>query len=194
MTDSGEAEVAVDAKTLLPGLEALLFAAEEPLPLARLAQILSVPEEAVEEALRLLQSCTGGRGIHLMQVAGGYQFLTRPEYAHLVHQLRQAHTERLGRGSLETLAVIAYNQPITRPEIEALRGVNSSYALQALLSMGLVRDAGRKPTPGRPYLYRTTQEFLRAFGLATLDDLPPLQEEEAMPLHPLPHPAPRDKQ
>jgi len=171
--ESPEAQVRTP-DSLVPAIESLLFAADEPLSLRRLAGILDAPASQVESALTMLERACQGRGIRLARVSGGFQFLTRPEFAPFVHNLRQPKQERLSRPALETLAIIAYKQPLTRAEIDQVRGVNSSYTLDTLLSRRLVREAGRKNTPGRPFLFATTENFLRTFGLASLSDLPPL--------------------
>jgi segregation and condensation protein B len=175
---------------LASAVESLLFAADEPVSLRQLAEILSVSTSEVEKALADLERACQGRGVRLAKVSGGFQLLTRPEFAPFVHKLRQPRADRLSRAALEVLAIIAYRQPITRPEIDHVRGVNSSGSLDALLSHRLIKEAGRKSTPGRPFLYRSTEHFLRAFGLASLSDLPPLPPDlpggAPPPLSPLP--------
>jgi len=160
-------------------LESLLFAAGEPVPLARLAAVLdNVPREAIRRALGEMATgyAAGGRGVVLEEVAGGYQLRTPREHALYVRKLLAAKPPRLSRPLLETLAIIAYRQPITRPEIEQLRGVDSGGVLETLLERRLARIAGRKEAPGRPILYATTAEFLEVFGLRDLDALPDLEE------------------
>ncbi|EKP93870.1 SMC-Scp complex subunit ScpB [Thermaerobacter subterraneus] len=156
-------------------VEALLFVAGEPLPASRMARILGVSEAVVREALEeLAQACRApGRGIELVEVAGGWQLVTRPEYSRAVEELLQPRRQALSRAALETLAIIAYRQPVTRAEIEAIRGVQSDAGLRALLERGLVREVGRKEAPGRPILYGTTPLFLQQFGLRDLSELPP---------------------
>lgn len=176
---SGEAPGASDPRAIAYIVESLLFAAGEPLPLRRLVEILDGPSaRQVEEALVLLQQeyRPGVRGIHLVEVAGGYQFRTARENATWVQALFATKPSRLGRATLETLAIIAYKQPVTKAEIEAIRGVDVDGPLQTLLQRGLIRVAGRKETVGRPLLYATTPEFLETFGLKDLDDLPTLPE------------------
>jgi segregation and condensation protein B len=112
----------------------------------------------------------------IVEVAGGWRMVTRPEFAAYISRLHPLQRIRLSRGSLEVLAIIAYHQPITRPEIEQLRGVDSSAAIQSLLEHGLIQVVGYKETVGRPRLYATTQKFLELFGLRSLDELPPLRE------------------
>jgi segregation and condensation protein B len=123
------------------------------------------------------------RGLSIMEVAGGYRMVTRPELAPWLVRLARARTRvRLSRPALETLAIIAYKQPVSRPEIDAARGVNSEATLDNLLERRLVRIAGRKEAPGRPFVYETTREFLVAFGLRELGDLPRVEGELAIPV------------
>jgi len=159
-------------------LESLLFAAGEPVSLARLAAVLdNVPKEAIRKALNeMTLAYAGGRGIALEQVAGGYQLRTPKEHALYVRKLLAAKPPRLTRPLLETVAIVAYRQPITRPEIEQLRGVDSGGVLETLLERRLIKIAGRKEAPGRPLIYATTPEFLEAFSLKDLESLPDLSE------------------
>ncbi|HZO83472.1 MAG TPA: SMC-Scp complex subunit ScpB [Candidatus Binataceae bacterium] len=160
-------------------LESLLFAAGEPVPLTRLVAVLdNVPREAIRKALgeMMLAYGAGGRGVVLEEVAGGYQLRTPKEHALYVRKLLAAKPPRLSRPLLETLAIVAYRQPITRPEIEQLRGVDSGGVLDTLLERRLIRIAGRKEAPGRPIMYATTPEFLEVFGLRDLQSLPDLDE------------------
>jgi segregation and condensation protein B len=164
-------------------LESLLFAAGEPVPLVRLQAVLeSVPREALRKALAdlALSYANGSRGIVLEEVAGGYQLRTAREHAYYVRKLLATKPPRLSRPLLETLAIIAYRQPITRPEIEQLRGVDCEGVLDTLLERRLVRIAGRKEAPGRPIVYASTPEFLEVFGLKDLASLPDLEEFRAL--------------
>lgn len=176
-------------------LESLLFAAGEPVPLARLMEALDGPGRA--EVLRVLESLAAayereGRGLRLVHVAGGYQLRTPPEHATWVRRLLRERPPRLSRPMLETLAIVAYRQPCTRLEIEAIRGVDVDAVLSTLTERHLVRIMGRKPAPGRPLLYGTTREFLEVFGLPDLSALPTLRElgEGADALAAAPEPAP----
>ncbi len=155
-------------------LEAVLFMAAEPLPPGELAEILGVTPGELEELVLQLEAAYGGRGIQVTRLAGGYQVATRPEYGPYVAKLHKPERFRLSRAALETLAIVAYKQPVTRPEIEAIRGVNSDSVLDTLSQYELVCEAGRKETPGRPLLYRTTRNFLGHFGLNSVEDLPRL--------------------
>ena len=159
-------------------LESLLFAAGEPVSLARLAAVLdSVPKDSIRKALgEMTLAYASGRGVALEQVAGGYQFRTPKEHALYVRKLLAAKPPRLTRPLLETLAIVAYRQPITRPEIEQLRGVDSGGVLETLLERRLIKIAGRKEAPGRPMVYATTPEFLEAFSLKDLESLPDMTE------------------
>jgi segregation and condensation protein B len=169
----------MDEERLKAILESLLFAAGEPVALARLATVLdNVAREAIKKALgkMILGYGAGARGVVLEEVAGGYQLRTPKEHALYVRKLLAAKPPRLSRPLLETLAIIAYRQPITRPEIEQLRGVDSGGVLETLLERRLVRIAGRKEAPGRPIMYATSAEFLEVFGLRDLEGLPDLEE------------------
>ncbi len=157
---------------LLWGLQCILFVAGEPLPVARLSQALGCDELDVPQLCRDLNQKLEGQGLHVVQLAGGYALATRPDYADYVQRLLEPEPERLSVQALETLAIIAYRQPITRPEIDALRGVNSGGVVSSLLEKGLVRITGRKDVPGRPFLLETTAHFLSSFGLKDLSDLP----------------------
>ncbi len=162
---------------LKKALECVLFVATKPLPLEEIARILQVP---LDEALMLLNELAveyeRRSGLAIVEVAGGWRMVTRPEFAAYISRLHPPQRIRLSRGSLEVLAIIAYHQPITRPEIEQLRGVDSSAAIQSLLEHGLIQVVGYKETVGRPRLYATTQKFMELFGLRSLDELPPLRE------------------
>jgi len=164
----------------LPALiESLLFAAGGPVPLGRLVDALAGPERReVTAALKVLAEGyeREGRGIRLVQVGGGYQLRTPAEHAHWVRRLLRERPPRLSRPMLETVAIVAYRQPCTRVEIEAIRGVEAEAVLSTLLERRLVRVVGRKEAPGRPLLYGTTREFLEVFGLPDLSVLPTLRE------------------
>ncbi|OFX32207.1 MAG: SMC-Scp complex subunit ScpB [Armatimonadetes bacterium RBG_16_67_12] len=156
-------------------IESLLFVADRPVPLDRLAEAVEVPVSAAREALEHLRRCLAGSGLLLQAVAGGFQLGTRPEHADLVQRfLQREHGESLTKGALETLAVIAYRQPATRGDIEAIRGSRSDWHIERLLERQLIREVGRRPTPGRPVLFATTDLFLRYFGLNDLSELPPM--------------------
>jgi segregation and condensation protein B len=161
-------------QTLRCALECLLLASGGPVPVRRLADALGVSEAEAERLLEELARSYEGRGLMVQQVAGGYQLCTRPEYAEFVTRLVSAQAEPLSRATLEALAVVAYRQPVTRAEVEAVRGARSDHHLRKLLERNLIREVGRRPGPGSPILYGTTDLFLRHFGLRDLKDLPPL--------------------
>ena len=165
-------------------LEALLFAAEEPLSARRLAGLL---EEAtpslVDDLVRELNAdyLRGARAFHVQSVAGGYRLMTRPEFASWVGELRAAGASpRLSQAALETLSIVAYKQPVTRSELESIRGVAVEGVLKTLVERELVRIAGREEGMGRPLLYGTTTHFLEYFGLPSLDALPRPDELEIL--------------
>lgn len=158
-------------------IECLLFVAGEPLSLAEMARSLQCEESEAEEGLRELQIQLGERrsGLQVIAIAGGYQLATRPDYAEAVGRLFARGSAKLSRAALETVAIIAYRQPVTQPEIEAVRGVACGGVLKTLMERRLVMEAGRKQTVGRPILYATTPEFLHYFALRDLSELPPLE-------------------
>jgi segregation and condensation protein B len=167
----------LDLTTLQPVLECLLFVASEPVTAAQVGEVLELDERQAAAALEhLRQNYPAGRGLHVVRVAGGYQLRTRPEFASVVSAFLRPAAQKLSRQALETLAIIAYEQPITMPEIDALRGVNSDGVVKTLAERDLIREAGRKEAPGRPILYRTTEHFLKHFGLADLTELPKLED------------------
>ena len=171
---------ALQGGELVAVLEALLFVSGEPLPLARLTTVIGAVSKAeVEQALNLLsqQLAQDGRGIQLVKLAGGYRLVTKPDYAPWLKRLDKAKAaQKLSRSALESLAIIAYKQPLVRAEIEEIRGVETSGVLRTLLERKLVRIVGRKEVPGRPIMYGTTKFFLEHFGLQDLTQLPPLRE------------------
>jgi segregation and condensation protein B len=169
----------VEEERLKSILESLLFAAGEPVSLAKLASIFEdVPRATIQKTLAAMSmACASeNRGITIEEVAGGYQMRTAKEHAAWVRKLLAAKPPRLSRPLLETAAIIAYRQPITRPEIEQLRGVDCGGVLETLLERRLIRIEGRKEAPGRPIVYGTTPEFLELFGLKDLESLPDLSE------------------
>ena len=160
-------------------IESLLFTAGAPLALRRLVDVLDGPTaKEIKAALERLMAEYNRpeRGIHLLAVAGGFQLRSAPAHAEWVRALLRERPARLGRAALETLAVIAYKQPATRAEIEAVRGVDADSTITSLLAKRLVRIAGRKEAVGRPLMYTTTPEFLEVFGLNDLNELPALKE------------------
>ena len=172
----------LESRQLKAIVEALVFASPEPLTPKMLFKLLNdEPREDVLGAIRALQQDYEQRsGLHLSEVAGGYQITTRPEFHDWVRRLfHERTTSKLSVPSLETLAVIAYKQPITAAEIGEIRGVNTSGVLSTLMERHLIKIVGRKNVIGRPFLYGTTKEFLIRFGLKDLDDLPKVEDMAA---------------
>ena len=177
--DDVEAEVNDEVGRLAHIIESVLFAAAAPVALRKLVDILEgpTPKEVQAAVARLKEIyAPGQRGIQLLEVAGGYQFRTARENAEWVRAVFRDKPARLGRAALETLAIIAYKQPATRAEIEAIRGVDVDGVVSTLLARRLIKIAGRKEAVGRPLLYSTTPEFLETFGLKDLKELPSLKE------------------
>jgi segregation and condensation protein B len=171
---------AVAARELKAIVESLLFVSPEPLSVQRLLAVIGdVTKAEVMQALRTLgeELEQEGRGLRLAEVAGGFRLLTKQEYAGWIKRLdKSKSTAKLSRSALESLAIIAYKQPIVRSEIEEIRGVETSGVVRTLLERKLVRIVGRKEVPGRPIMYGTTKYFLEHFGLNDLSQLPPLRE------------------
>jgi segregation and condensation protein B len=160
-------------------VESLLFVVDHPLTLDKLCSILEEYERkaiaaAIDELLEDYRQ--GSRGIYLAEVAGGWQFRSRPENADYLRRLSRSRPYRFSQSSMETLAIIAYRQPITRAEVEYLRGVDSGGVLKTLLEKKLIRILGKKDIPGRPLIYGTSREFLETFNLKDLASLPTLKE------------------
>lgn len=158
-----------------------MLAAENPVPASRLESTLhEATPEAIGDALRSLQLeyAGDGRGIHLVEIAGGYQLRTNPDFGDHVRTFFESRPVRLSRAAMETLAIIAYRQPLTRAGIEEIRGVNCSGVLKTLRECDLVDIIGRLDDIGKPHIYGTTERFLEFFGLADLADLPTLEESE----------------
>lgn len=157
-------------------VESLLFVAGEPVTVGQLARALELPADAVEAALEELAAQCRSRGIRLQRHGEGVQLVSAPEAARAVGRfLGVQASSRLSTAALEVLAIIAYRQPITRAQVDAVRGVDSSGTVRALLARDLIAEAGRLETVGRPILYATTATFLQQFGLTTLAELPPLE-------------------
>jgi segregation and condensation protein B len=166
-------------------VEALLFASDTPVEAERIQEVLDLESAAaareIVEGLRVRLDAEG-RSLQVMEVGGGFRMVTRPEVAPWLVKLARSRTRsRLSRPALETLAIIGYRQPVSRPEVDAVRGVNSDAVLDNLLERRMIRIAGRKESPGRPFLYETTREFLVAFGLRDLGDLPKVEGELIVP-------------
>jgi segregation and condensation protein B len=167
---------ALGADDLKGALEALILVSDKPVAAIRLARLTRQDVGAVRKALMELAEEYRGRGIALDEIAGGFQFRTSPRYAPFVRSLTQQKPTRLTRAQLEVLAIVAYRQPVTRPEIDDVRGVDSGSAIKVLLERNVIKIIGKREDVGRPMLYATTSEFLELFGLKALRDLPTLRE------------------
>lgn len=169
----------MDDFEIKPILESLIFVSDTPVRLETLVEILreSSKETILEGIDRIKREYEeDSKGLELVEVGGGYQFRTKPKWAEWIHRMKKTKTVKLSRSALETLAILAYRQPIIRPEIEEIRGVDSGWVLRTLLEKGLIKITGRKDIPGRPIVYATTKTFLELFSLNTLSDLPNLKE------------------
>ncbi len=169
-------------------LEALLFASDAPIEVERIQEVLELDSPAAARELvdALARRLDGeGRALQVIEAGGGFRLVTRPAVAPWLVKLQRSKTRsRLSRPALETLAIIAYRQPVSRPDVDAIRGVNSEGVLDNLLERRMIRIAGRRDTPGRPFLYETTREFLVAFGLRDASDLPKVEGELIVPESP----------
>ncbi len=171
------------AEEIKPIVESLIFAAEEPVTLRKLADIIGdVEHDKILEAVARLRNDyeAQGRSFQIEEVAGGYRFYTKPDYHEWVAKLRKKSGEaKLSQASLETLAIIAYKQPVLRADVEAIRGVQSGQIIRLLMEKDLVKVTGRDESLGHPLLYGTTKRFLEYFGLKDIHDLPKIEELEA---------------
>lgn len=178
--DALPGEEELDLDELKRAFEALLFVSHDPLSLEKLASILEgVSKQTLRTAIQNLQAEyeEAGRGLQIMEVAGGYVMVTRPELSMYIKRLAKARpSAKVSKSALEALAIVSYKQPITRADIEKIRGVETSGVLRTLLDQKLIRIVGRQDIPGRPILYGTSKQFLQRFGLRDLRDLPPLKE------------------
>ena len=166
-------------ENLSSAIEAILFAAGDSVPLARLSLVLGADEHLIEEAAALLstQYADEGRGIRILRLDDKVQMCSAPEYAAVISRcLEQRKPPMLSQPALETLAVVAYFQPVTRAYVEQVRGVDSSYTVSMLIERGLIEECGRLEAPGRPAVFRTTDVFLRTMGISKLSELPVLPE------------------
>ena len=159
-------------------VQCLLFLSPEPMTSSELSKLSGIDVDVVEYTIQQLRDIYSREklGLDIVLVDGGWQMCTRPEYAKYVQKVFPVQRRPLSHAALETLSIIAYKQPVTRLEIEKIRGVNVESVLQTLLDRGLIAEQGRKNTPGKPVLYVTTSEFLRQFNLRSLKDLPALEE------------------
>lgn len=173
----------MNTKELECALEAVLFAAGEPVSLKRLAEVTATAEDDVLNSLRDMMDSKSG-GTQIIQLEDCYQICTRAEYYEYVSRLAEPHRpQSLSNAAMEVLAVVAYRQPVTKSTVENIRGVNCDYIFNRLIERGLVEEVGRLDAPGRPILFAVTQEFMRAFGISSLSELPEFEvrgdEEES---------------
>ena len=168
----------MDILELTPLVEALIFASDGPIKIERMAEALDKDPAEIAAAIEALEAdyADRPRGFFLQQVSGGYQLRTHPEYADYLRKLGHSRPFKFSRPAMESLAIIAYRQPVTRSEVEYLRGVDSGSVLKTLLEKRLIRILGKKDVPGKPMIYGTTREFLELFGLPDLSSLPTLSE------------------
>lgn len=163
-------------------LEALIFASSQPVKIAELAAVLELSPEAVDAAVLALEADLATRGVRLQRLKDRLQLVTAPEVAPYVEQLLGLELNlRLSQAALEALSIVAYAQPVTRPQVESIRGVNSGGVLRTLMAAGLIEEIGRAESVGRPILYGITFEFLQQFGLEKAQELPPLEDPEEQP-------------
>jgi segregation and condensation protein B len=175
----------MEGETLKSIVESLLFVAEGPLTLQRLAEAIEGADKSeITLALEQISAdlVSNRRGVRLVEVAGGYQLRTPKENADWVKKFLGGRPARMGRATLETLAIVAYRQPVTKAEIEAIRGVDVDGVVNTLMERSLIRAVGRKDVPGRPFLFGTTPEFLQLFNLKDLSELPTLKELDEITL------------
>ncbi len=173
----------IEENVLEASLEAVLFAAGEPVAISRMAQMLEVSDDDIIFAATRLADMYSfeRRGIRLIRLDDCYQLCSAPEYAELIRKtLETRKPPKLSQSALEALTIVAYYQPTTRAYVDKVRGVDSSYTIGLLQQRGLIEECGRLNVPGRPALFRTTQDFLRVFGLSSLEELPPMPESELL--------------
>lgn len=183
MTDTADAAAIEEAVLRLQRpIEALLFVAAEPLSIKEIAKLVRASEVEVAATLAQVEAEYADRGIVLREVAGGYRFATSPLARDAVEAYLLPPKTNLSTPALEALAIVAHLQPVTKSEVEAIRGVNSDSVVSTLLDRNLIEEAGRKDVVGRPMQYRTTPFFLESFGLRSLDDLPELELDSGQPL------------
>lgn len=171
----------MDIREMEAIVEGLLFAAGDPVPVARIAEILDLDKSTAKRFLAnmALKLQNSQRGILMREIDGSYQLCTRPEHFEYISRLVEPRQKQaLSQAAFETLAIVAYNQPVTRARIEMIRGVNSDSSIATLIERNLIREAGRLDSPGRPMLYETTEEFLRSFGFKSVKDLPLIEFEK----------------
>ncbi len=171
----------MELKQTTAAIETILFAMGDSVEIAALAEVLEIPQEDVREAVRVLEERfdAEGSGLKINWFEDAVQLSSRPEYyEYLVKIAKQPKRQVLTDTLMETLSIIAFKQPVTRAEVESIRGVNSDFAINKLVGFGLVEEKGRKEAPGRPLLFGTTEQFLRSFGISSLEDLPDFGSEQ----------------
>lgn len=174
----------MDIKEIEAVIEGLLFAAGDPLPLQKLADILEMDRKTTRLILSNMSASlqNSKRGIILRELDECYQLCTRPEHVEYIRRLVEPRQKQaLSQAAFETLSIVAYNQPVTRARIEMIRGVNSDSAISRLIERNLIKEAGRLDSPGKPMIYETTEEFLRSFGFKSTNDLPIIELEAMLP-------------
>lgn len=171
----------MEIKDLQAAIEGILFAAGEPVLVSRIASVLETDDDTVYKLIRELMDYYSfeRRGIRLIQLGESFQLCSAPDYADIIRRaLETRKPPKLSQAALEALTIIAYYQPTTRAYVDQIRGVDSSYTVGLLLDRGLIEESGRLQVPGRPILYRTTNAFLRTFGISSLDELPPMPDDQ----------------
>lgn len=173
-------EVNMEENNLKSAVEALIFASEKPITLEQIKKVLEIPDnDSINKIIEELKTeyIAQNRGIRVTEVAGGFQMITSNIFAPFLKKLfKNRYNDKLSKQALESLAIIAYKQPLTKVEIESLRNVNIDGVMKSLLEKNLIRICGRKKIPGRPYVFGTTREFLEHFGLKSLQDLPKIED------------------
>ncbi|HHY82059.1 MAG TPA: SMC-Scp complex subunit ScpB [Clostridiales bacterium] len=170
----------MDEREMMAVVESILFVSGDPVDAKEIGRILDLDVRMVRKLMKKMSDCYHfeRRGLQIISVNDTYQLGTRPEYSNYIQKfIGQERSQGLSQASLETLAVIAYRQPVTKADIESIRGVKCDYILNTLLNRGLIQEVARMDTPGRPILYGTTDLFLRSFGLSSINELPPLETE-----------------
>ena len=170
----------MDEREMMGIIESILFVSGDPVSAKEIGQILELDVRKVRKLLNKMCDCFNfeRRGLQIIIANDTYQLATRPEHSEYIEKyMGKERTQILSQASIETLAIIAYQQPVTKAEIEAVRGVKCDYIINTLVNRGYIKEVARKDTPGRPILYGTTDLFLRSFGLSSLEDLPPLERE-----------------
>jgi segregation and condensation protein B len=174
----------MEENNLKSAVEALIFASDKPVTIEQMKKVLDIPDApAVRKIIEELKAEyeSGNRGVRIIEIAGGFQMIASTNFAPFLKKLYKSRfTEKLSKPALESLAIIAYKQPLTKAEIESLRNVNVDGVMKSLLEKEMIRICGRKKIPGRPFVFGTTRQFLEHFGLKSLEDLPKMDDFTAM--------------